>query len=130
MDRNTSRFATSRQERRMNKRLPAYGHALRAALSEGIEPRHGIGVWIDRTPPERSVLARLAVFSDVKAEELDWSMCAGRDVFVPHADSVIEPRLKAVCHAIRAAGPRRLILVVDYPVPHFEYVVSVSGGKR
>jgi hypothetical protein len=113
----------------MRKRLPAYGQALRAALAGGMEPLHGIGVWIDRAPPKRSLCAPLAVFGDARIDEVDWSMCRGRDVFIPHADSVPEPRLKAVCHAIRAEGPRRLILIVDHPCPHFEFVVSANGGK-
>jgi hypothetical protein len=114
----------------MRKRLPAYGQALRAALTEGKEPLHGIAVWVDKAPPERSMFVPLAVFSDTRAEEVDWSMCRGRDVFIPHADSVPESRLKAVCHAIRDAGPRRLILLVDHPTPHAEFVVSVNGGGR
>ncbi|MCL1861498.1 MAG: hypothetical protein FWG52_08225 [Proteobacteria bacterium] len=114
----------------MKKRLPAYGQALRKALDDGREPLHGIGVWIDRAPPEHSILVPLAVFRDTEPECLDWSLCCGRDVLIPHADSVAEPRLKAVCHAIRDAGPRRLILSVDHPFPHFEFVVSVNGGKQ
>lgn|GEM_PF-2715937 len=113
----------------MKKRLPAYGHALLCQLDKGMEPFHGIGVWIDRMPPERALFARLAVFQDAQPDHLDWSMCSGRDVFILHADSAAESRLKSVCHAIRDARPRRLILLLDHPTPHSEFVVSVNGGR-
>ena len=109
----------------MNARRPAYARALHDALRRGQEPAHGIAVWIDTRPPERGTCAPLAVFADTDPAALDWSLCRGRSVIVPHADEVAHERLIAVCRAIKAVRPARLLLLKD-DAPGFEFVVS--GG--
>ena len=109
----------------MIKRMPAYSRHLCAALKAGKEPLHGIGIYIDRTPPECSIYAPLAVFSDTDPADVDWSICSGRDVIVPRADEADRDRLLATVAAIRAARPRRLLLLKAEP-PGFEFVVTAG----
>ena len=109
----------------MTKRMPAYSRALREALMTGKEPQHGIGIYLDEMPPERSIFAPLAVFSDTDPADLDWSICAGRDVTIPRADEADRDRLLATVAAIRAARPRRLLLLKAEP-PGFEFVVTAG----
>lgn len=108
-------------------KLPAYGRHLEHAIATGKRPRHGVAVWIDRMPV-RGICAPLAVFSDTDPGALDWSLCRGMDVIVPHADEVQRERLIAVCRAIKAAAPRRLLLLKQDPPGH-EFVVSAEGAK-
>lgn len=108
------------------KRLPAYGRAMLDALNAGRAPTHGVAVWIDRPAPPASVCAPLAVFSDTDPGALDWSMCRGQSVIVPHADEVERGRLLATVRAIRAARPLRLLLLKE-DAPGFEFVVSAGG---
>ena len=109
----------------MKKRLPAYGRQLATRLASGIEPMHGISVWIDpvRGVPMTGVCAPLAVFPDDNPAMLDWSACRGRDVWIPRADQVERDRLHVVVRAIVAASPRRLILLTR-ETPGCEFVVS------
>lgn len=109
------------------RRLPAYGRALLDALKSGREPLHGIAAWIDVRPPERGLCAPLAVFADTDPAALDWSLCAGRSVIVPHADRVEPERLTATVCAIRAARPLRLLLLTDR-APGFAFVVSAGAA--
>lgn len=109
----------------MKKRLPAYGRQLATRLQSGIEPKHGISVWIDPTHrvPMTGVCAPLAVFTSDDPAMLDWSACRGRDVWIPGADQVERDRLHAVVRAIVAAAPRRLMLLTGEH-PGIEFVVS------
>ncbi|MDY0105867.1 MAG: hypothetical protein RBS27_04305 [Giesbergeria sp.] len=113
----------------MKKRLPAYGRQLANRLQSGIEPMHGIGVWIDpvRGVPMTGVCAPLAVFTGDDPAMLDWGVCRGRDVWIPAADLVERDRLHAVVRSIVATAPRRLILLV-HEHPGHEFVVST--GRR
>lgn len=90
------------------KRRPAYARELAATLAAGLEPLHGIAVYLDRTPPQRPLLARLACFADTDPAALDWSLCRGRDVVVPFADQADPDRLGRLLDALKAARPRRL----------------------
>jgi hypothetical protein len=109
----------------MRKRLPAYGRQLMTRLASGIEPMHGISVWIDpvRGVPMTGVCAPLAVFPDDNPAMLNWGVCRGRDVWIPGADLVERDRLHAVVRSIVAAAPRRLILLTREH-PGCEFVVS------
>lgn len=109
----------------MKKRLPAYGRELMTRLASGIEPMHGVAIWIDPTHrvPMTGVCANLAVFRGDDPAMLDWSLCRGRDVWIPGADLIERDRLHAVVRAIVAAAPRRLILLTDEHPGH-EFVVS------
>jgi hypothetical protein len=109
----------------MRKRLPAYGRQLATRLQSGIEPKHGISVWIDPTHrvPMTGVCAPLAVFPDDNPAMLNWGACRGRDVWIPGADRIERDRLHAVVRAIVAAAPRRLILLTREH-PGIEFVVS------
>lgn len=108
-------------------KLPAYGRNLRQAIVAGKAPRHGVAIWIDRMPA-RGICAPLAVFSDGDPGALDWSLCKNLDVIVPHADEVQRERLTATVRAIKAARPRRLMLLKQ-DEPGVEFVV-VAGGAR
>lgn len=108
-------------------RLPAYGRQLRAIIAGGKKPRHGVAIWIDRQP-ERGICKPLAVFPDADPAALDWSICQGQDVIVPDADHADRGRLIAVVRAIRAARPRRLLLLKEGH-PGFEFVVSAEAAR-
>lgn len=108
------------------RRLPAYGRMLLTALKAGREPLHGISVWIDTRPPERGLCAPLSIFVDADPANLDWSVCEGRSIIVPHADQVAHDRLISTVREIRAARPLRLLLLKDNP-PGIEFVV-VGGA--
>ena len=108
-------------------RLPAYGRALSEALQARKTPAHGIAIWIDIKPPVTGICAPLAVFPDTDPAALDWSLCKNQSVIVPHADRVERDRLLATVKAIRAARPRRLLLLKD-AAPGFELVVSAGGA--
>lgn len=107
-------------------KLPAYGRDLQHAIATGKRPRHGAAVWIDR-PIVRGICAPLAVFADTDPGALDWTLCRGLDVTVPSADEVQRERLIATVRAIKAARPRRLMLLKSDPPGH-EFVVL--GGAR
>lgn len=87
---------------------PAYSRELAALYRQGLEPLHGIAVYLDRTPPQRPLLARLACFADTDPAALDWSLCRGRDAVVPCADQCDPDRLDRLLDALTAAKPRRL----------------------
>jgi hypothetical protein len=89
-------------------RRPAYARKLAATLAAGQEPFHGIAVFLDQRPPEKPLCAPLACFSDTEPDQLDWSLCRGRDVIVPHADRCNPDRLERLLDAIKDTGPRRL----------------------
>jgi len=105
------------------KRLPAYGRDLLEHRKAGREPYHGIALWIDRKPPQNGVCAPLAIFSDTQPDELDWSLCEGRSVLIPHSDEVDPDRLLAIINEVVKADPSRLILLKEAP-PAFEIVYS------
>lgn len=105
-------------------KLPAYGRDLRQLLAAGQAPRHGVAVFVDR-PVERGIFTPLAVFADADPATLDWSLCRGLDVVVPHADQVPHSRLIATIKAVVAADPRRLLLLKK-DEPGFEFVVSAG----
>ncbi len=105
-------------------RRPAYARQLDASLSDGQEPRD-ILIFIDQAPPEKPVRPVLAVFSDADPTALDWSQVTGRDVLVVDADKPRRDRLRSTVQAIVAAGPRRLVLLIQRP-PFAEYVI-VAG---
>lgn len=105
------------------KRLPAYGRDLLAHRRAGREPYHGITLWIDRKPPANGLCAPLAIFSDTQPDELDWSLCEGRSVLIPHSDEVDPDRLLAVINEVVKADPSRLILLKEAP-PAFDIVYS------
>lgn len=112
----------------MRKRLPAYGRELQDTLRAGREPYHGLAVWLDGAAPAHGLCARLGVFPDTDPADLDWSLCRGRDVFIPYADEIEHARLMAACRAIRDAGPRRLILLKQ-EAPGYEFVVSAGRAQ-
>ncbi len=98
----------TQQQQHHSTRLPAYGKALRTALTAGMEPFHGIAVYLDQRPPKSPLCAPLACFQDTDPDQLDWSLCSGRDVHVANA-SVCEPgRLARLIDALSATRPRRL----------------------
>lgn len=103
------------------RRLPAYARKLRELIASGKNPRHGIAVFVDRAPVH-GICKPLAVFPDADPAALDWSICAGLDVTVPFADEVDRDRLQSTVRAIKAAKPRRLMLLKAAP-PGFEFVV-------
>lgn len=109
------------------KRLPAYGRALLDDLKAGRRPTRDILIWIDRHVPPSSLCDPLAVFPDVDPTLLDWSVCRGQSVIVPHADQVKHERLLATVREVRAAGPLRLLLLKE-DAPGFEFVVSAGGA--
>lgn len=114
---------TSSRHTPTRRRMPAYGRRLQAAIAAGHEPFHGISIWAgDRTPPRRGICAPLAVFPGTDPRTVDWSLCGGRDVFVPHADEMERGRLHALISEIVQAAPRRLILLRRDP-PYAEFVV-------
>ena len=109
------------------KRLPAYGRALVRDINAGHEPLHGIAVWIDRAPAvKRTCLAQVAVFLGVDPEEIDWSMCRGRDIWVPQSDEVQVHRLFSLVRCLIAANPRRLILMIQTP-PYLIWIIDSNG---
>lgn len=89
-------------------RAPAYSKALREALKDGLEPLHGIAVYLDQRPPEKPLCAPLACFHDTEPDQLDWSLCASRDVHVANAGICDPARLMRLVGAIKAVKPRRL----------------------
>ncbi len=89
-------------------RMPAYAKALLAVLQQGMEPQHGIGLYVDRKPPDRPLLAPLAIFRDDDPEGIDWEIVRGRDVIIPRADQVERGRLKRIVAAVAKCKPRRL----------------------
>lgn len=91
-------------------RQPAYSRQLREANKAGLEPAHGLAIWLDRQAPEQSVFAALACFRDDDPAGIDWSLCKGRDVVIPLADECNPDRLDALIEAATKAGPRRLQL--------------------
>lgn len=107
-------------------RRPAYARQLDATLAEGQEPRD-ILIFIDQAPPQRPVRPVLSVFRDADPGALDWSQVAGRDVLVANADRPRRDRLRSTVQAIAAAGPRRLVLLMQRP-PYAEHVV-IAGGR-
>lgn len=89
-------------------KAPSYARALRAALAAGLEPQHGIAVYLDQRPPKSPLCAPLACFQDTEPEDVDWSLCAGRDVHVANAGICDPGRLARLVEAIKAVKPRRL----------------------
>lgn len=110
------------------KRLPAYGRELQENIRAGREPYHGISVWIDRQASRKGVCAPLAIFSDTQPNELDWSLCKGRSVLIPHSDEVDAGRLIEVINEIVKEYPARVILFRESP-PGFSIAYSQEVGN-
>lgn len=107
---------------------PAYSRALRQLIQAGREPFHGVAVWLDQSPPKNPLLAALACFPDTDPEELDWSLCRGRDVIVANSDRCDRARLRRLVHAIARTGPRRLqVWQSDGSNPQFLIIGKVDN---
>lgn len=104
---------------------PAYSKALRTALKAGQEPFHGIAVYLDQCPPKSPLCAPLACFYDTEPDELDWTLCTGRDVHVANAGICSPGRLARLIDALKAVQPKRLqIHRADAPT---EFVILGEG---
>lgn len=92
--------------------LPAYARELADARRRGLTLRHGtVSVALSGHRRPRIGFG-VVVFADRDPGRLDWSWTRALDVMILRRGEPVE-RVRAAARAIRAANPRRL-LVIDY----------------